>query len=177
MATKEKLNNPNPIKETPQTKVIDYDQVRRLAKIGCTHKEIAAVLEIDVTTLYFHEKRDPKLKAIIEKGIEQGRADLRRWQHKAARRGQNAMLIWLGKQELGQTEKVDPRTLPQSTENLDLSRLSDAEFAHYRALQDKAAGKISYPIPTPSPNDGPDVALSIPDEVIFSDDSNEGGAS
>jgi len=138
---KEVLNNPNPMRDATQTAVIDRDVVRRCAKIGCTRKEIAAVLGIDPDTLYLHERRDPSITAIIEKGIEEGRASLRMWQRKAAHRGQNAMLIWLGKQDLGQTEKVDPRTLAVGTEDIDLSLLTDEEFNQYRALQEKASRK------------------------------------
>lgn len=147
---KEYLNKEGPVIETAsRTVILDYEKVRQMAKLGCTRREIAAFFDIDESTLRYHERRDPKLTEKITKGIEEGKAQLRLWQRKAARNGQNAMLIWLGKQELGQTEKVDPRTLPKDA--IDLSRLTDEQFAEYQRLQDIALGVVE-PIPANMPS-------------------------
>lgn len=43
----------------------------------------------------------------ITKGYEEMRMSLRRWQYEKAKEGSVPMLIWLGKQYLGQREKID----------------------------------------------------------------------
>jgi hypothetical protein len=50
---------------------------------------------------------DRRFAAEIEKGRSNLRTSLRRWQLEAAKKGNVAMLIWLGKQYLEQTEKVE----------------------------------------------------------------------
>jgi hypothetical protein len=164
MPRKGRLLSGKPMGNGDQAFDLDLEAIKRLARIGCTRKEIAAMLDIDVTTLYLHERRNPLISDIIEKGLEQGRAHLRRWQHKAARRGQNAMLIWLGKQLLGQTEKVDPRTLSPEQAALDLSRLSDEEYSQYRVLVSKAQGEDEGPSKYEEQDVLDSVALRSPEE-------------
>ena len=48
-----------------------------------------------------------RFAAVIEKGKTGGKRSLRRMQWKAAKGGNTAMLIWLGKQLLAQTDKQD----------------------------------------------------------------------
>jgi hypothetical protein len=90
---------------------IDPEQVRGLARLHCTNKEIASVLGCSTDTL------ERRYAAEIAKGKEEGRAALRRLQWKAANAGNIAMLIWLGKNHLGQTDRQDVTTagagLPQ----------------------------------------------------------------
>ena len=82
-------------------KELDYVQARRLAEIQCTIDEIAHVLGVSNTKL----KRDVQFREVYEAAREKGKTSLRRMQWKAATRGNTAMLIWLGKQFLGQAEK------------------------------------------------------------------------
>jgi hypothetical protein len=77
---------------------IDPKIVEGLASIGCTMKEIAAVVGCSVDTL---ERRFPDL---IKDGREKGKSSLRRWQWKNAEKGNTTMQIWLGKQLLGQRD-------------------------------------------------------------------------
>src|SRR3954469_5343489 len=93
-------------------KVIDYAVIERAAGIGCSKEEIAAILGIARSTLYAHMDHDPEIQAAIERGADKGRATLRRLQWKGANDGNVAMLIWLGKQMLGQRDR-------QGVENLD----------------------------------------------------------
>jgi hypothetical protein len=79
---------------------IDEDLILNLAQIQCTFEEIAAVVGCSTKTLqrnYVH---------LIEKGREVGKMSLRRSQFAAAHGGNSVMLIWLGKQHLGQTDKI-----------------------------------------------------------------------
>jgi hypothetical protein len=44
---------------------------------------------------------------IIQRGQEEGKASLRRMQYQAAVKGNVVMMIWLGKQLLGQRDRAD----------------------------------------------------------------------
>src|SRR5512137_367607 len=81
----------------PQKK-IDQKLVEALAKIMCTMEEIAAVAGCSVDTL------ERRYADIIKKGKEQGKMSLRREQFTSALKGNTTMLIWLGKQHLGQKD-------------------------------------------------------------------------
>jgi hypothetical protein len=80
---------------------IDENQVEKLASIMCTMNEIAAFFGCSVDTI------ENRFSDVIKTGREKGTASLRRMQYQAAEKGNTAMLIWLGKQYLGQADKVD----------------------------------------------------------------------
>ena len=89
-------------------KEIDWERLDSMCEIQCTGEEISAILGISKDTLdraikakhgctfaaYFAEKRSP------------GKESLRRRQYRAAMDGDKTMLVWLGKQWLGQTDKI-----------------------------------------------------------------------
>ena len=83
--------------------IIDYDLVRRLALIQCTYEEIANFLDCSTRTL----ERDKEFCRIYKKHIGEGRMSLRRKQWKAVEEGNTTMLVWLGKQYLGQKDKSE----------------------------------------------------------------------
>jgi hypothetical protein len=62
-------------------------------------KEISAICGCSVDTL------ESRCAELIEKGKDEGRRSLRRLQWGQAEKGNITMLIWLGKQMLGQREK------------------------------------------------------------------------
>ena len=82
-------------------KDINPEQVQKLAGIGCTNKEIADIVGCSHDTLTRRFSED------LEAGRRQGKASLRRKQYELAMSGNAAMLIWLGKQVLGQSEKQE----------------------------------------------------------------------
>lgn len=82
-------------------KIIDYELVKSLAEIQCTQAEIAAVLKLSVDTL----SRDETFCGIYKTAMNNGKMCLRRLQWKRAMEGCDTMLIWLGKQYLGQFDK------------------------------------------------------------------------
>lgn len=88
-------------------KEIDYATVEKLLHIQCTGEEIAAVLGINYDTLVSSIKRDHKMSysEYSEQKKAGGKASLRRMQWKQAENGNTTMLIWLGKQMLGQSDK------------------------------------------------------------------------
>ena len=87
----------------------DFQQVEQLAAIQCTDGEIAAVLGCSRQTILNRKDEDSDFLAAIEKGRESGKASIRRMQWKAASAGNTGMLVWLGKQYLGQTDRRDLR--------------------------------------------------------------------
>lgn len=80
-------------------KPIDENIVYELAKMHCNNKEIAAVVGVSVDTI------ERRFAVLVDKGKEEGRATLRRLQWQQAMKGNIMMLIWLGKQLLGQKDK------------------------------------------------------------------------
>ena len=80
---------------------IDEKQVEKLAARFWKNTEIAAFFDCDEATI---RKR---FSDILAKGRETGRARLRDAQLKAALNGNPTMLIWLGKQLLGQKDSIE----------------------------------------------------------------------
>jgi len=80
---------------------IDPIQVERLAQLHCTNVEIAAFFGCDEGTI---RKR---FSEELAKGRGTGKISLRRSQWKAAENGNVTMLIWLGKQILGQKDRPE----------------------------------------------------------------------
>ena len=78
---------------------IDLALVEKLASIQCTIKEISAVIDIPATTL----QGRADFRSAYEKGLENGKASLRRSQFTLAKKNAT-MAIWLGKQYLGQRD-------------------------------------------------------------------------
>lgn len=93
-----------------QIKEVNFEQLRALVRIQCTAEECAAILDMSADTL------DTRLKEAGFGGFSEfykrynheGRASLRRAQWKAAvDEGNPTMLIWMGKQMLGQRDRFD----------------------------------------------------------------------
>jgi hypothetical protein len=78
--------------------------LENLFSIGCTDYEVAGVLGISTATLE-RRKREPAFREVCERGPLKGNASLRRSQFQTATGGNPAMLIWLGKQRLGQLDR------------------------------------------------------------------------
>lgn len=78
--------------------VIDPEEVRKLAELHCTIKEIAEYFGTTADTISYH------FTDIITKAKISTKNSLRRAQLKVALDGNVTMLIWLGKQMLGQSE-------------------------------------------------------------------------
>ena len=79
-------------------KVVFDEDVYKLATMGCSDKEIALWFDIKEDTLRYN------FAEIIAKGREDLKQSLRRAQIKLALGGNATMLIWLGKNILGQSE-------------------------------------------------------------------------
>lgn len=90
-----------------RAKDLDFDLVVKMRMAGCPDTEIAAELNIDVKTLTNKLKQDPLFAAVYERADDRGRSILRRRQFVKAVDGDNTMLIWLGKNRLGQKDRIE----------------------------------------------------------------------
>jgi hypothetical protein len=125
---------------------IDWLLVMRLAKIHCTPMEISWAVQVPYQTII----ADDQFEGIYKKGWEEGKMSLRRMQWQAAKiqskEGKNCgMLIWMGKQILGQKDFVrhehegpDGAPIPIKTDRSDLTRLNVQELETLRSLIEKA---------------------------------------
>lgn len=101
---------------------INEEQVKQLAAINCSYAEMAAVLDCDESTL------SRRFAQAIKKGRETGTMSLKRKQWEIAMGGHVTMLIWLGKQMLGQTEKVEQRQWQTHSVDPKLTELLNQKF-------------------------------------------------
>ena len=85
----------------PKVHVLDGTQIEQLSGFGCTNREIASFFKCSETTL------TRNYGEYLSKGRDKGNIRLRQLQWKQAERGNVTMLIWLGKQLLGQSDKQD----------------------------------------------------------------------
>jgi hypothetical protein len=83
--------------------VIDYELVKELAEIQCTIEEIAHIFKVSDTKL----RQDNKFQTLYKEHVAQGNKSLRRKQFEVAMNGNTSMLIWLGKQRLGQVDRSE----------------------------------------------------------------------
>ena len=82
-------------------KKIDTEQLEKLASMHCTVPEMAAFFSVSRDTL------ERRYAAIIAKGRETGKTRLRKAQWEAALKGNIVMMIFLGKQYLAQSDKLE----------------------------------------------------------------------
>ena len=125
-------------------KIVDYTLLDDLCRIQCTAKEIASVLHMSIATLRARIEADTG-EAYLEylyKRSMVGRKSLRRKQWAEAMRGDRTMLIWLGKQYLGQVERHEVGGIkdqpiqiePYNMREIDFSDFDDEELAMMEKL-------------------------------------------
>ena len=85
----------------PKKYNIQKEKVEQLASFGCTNTEIASFFGCDVSLI------TKTYSQFLTKGRDKGKIRLRQLQWKSAEKGNTAMLIWLGKQILNQTDKSE----------------------------------------------------------------------
>ena len=101
-------------------KPIDYDALDKMCAIHCTGEECAALLDVSYEHLNNQLKRDGNggFLDYFTKKSANGKMSLRRRQYTAAvTDGNPTMMIWLGKQWLGQKEpeKADSESQESSS--------------------------------------------------------------
>ena len=87
--------------------IIDWKAVDRLLQAGCAGTQIAARLGIHANTLYERCSQEHKcdFSDYSQQKREHGETLLLEQQFTIAMKGDKTMLIWLGKQRLGQKER------------------------------------------------------------------------
>lgn len=88
---------------------IDWEIVDKLCAMQCTLREISAWFDCSEDTIERACKREKKIgfAEYFKQKREKGRISLRRKQHEVAMTGNVTMLIFLGKQYLGQADKLE----------------------------------------------------------------------
>lgn len=85
---------------------IDLEQLEQLAAAHCTEHEMAAQFNMSWSTFNKLRELNPEIKEVIDRGKYKGTSSLRAAQFKAAIAGNPTMLIWMGKQLLGQRDDI-----------------------------------------------------------------------
>lgn len=101
---------------------IDQSQFEKLCGIQCTEEEIASVFGVSVHTLerWCENTYGEKFGNVFREKRSFGKASLRRAQWgKALESGDTTMLIFLGKQYLGQADKSSQSVVTISSETRD----------------------------------------------------------
>lgn len=96
-------------------------EIISMIEISCTQEEICHVLKISADTLNrrLKERGVGSFAELYKKHEATGKASLRRMQWHACAKGSVPMLIWLGKQLLGQKE--NPENAGQKHEPLEIT--------------------------------------------------------
>lgn len=88
---------------------IDRAQFEKLCNIFCTQEDVAGFFDCSEDTIlrFCHDTYGCTFEEIRGRLAGKGRVSLRRKQFEVAQSGNVTMLIWLGKQHLGQRDKQD----------------------------------------------------------------------
>ncbi len=90
-------------------KDIDFDELQKLCNMHCTQDEICDFFDVDDKTLTARltEAGYDGFSDFYKKHLGVGKISIRRMQWASAKKGSVAMQVWLGKQYLGQREKIE----------------------------------------------------------------------
>lgn len=83
----------------PKKHKIPTEKIEQLSSFGCSNREIASYFGCSESLL------SKSYSSFLAKGRDKGKIRLRQLQWKAAENGSHTMLIWLGKQLLGQRDR------------------------------------------------------------------------
>jgi hypothetical protein len=107
-------------------KPIDLAEVEILAACGGTDDEIGYRFDLERSTITRRRQNDKEFAEVVERGKARGRISLRRKQFELAMKGDRTMLIWLGKNLLGQRDHFDGKL---TVATLSIRDLSDEQLA------------------------------------------------
>lgn len=117
------LMNEERYKPENQKRNIDLEQIKTLCMVGCTMEEMSAILGVSQSWLIDEKEQNPAFALAMDQGYSQMKQSLRHAQVQMALNGSAAMLIWLGKQHLGQSDKQVSETTTQI--NITVQRAMD----------------------------------------------------
>jgi hypothetical protein len=131
-----------------QPSKIDMEKLETLCQVNCTHEEIAAFFGITVRAIEKRRHESEEFRNVMDNAKLVGKISIRRAQVQAALNGDRTMLVWMGKQLLGQR---DVQAMQISGPNdgpiehrdvgMDLSKLSADELRTLRTLREKASAE------------------------------------
>ena len=105
MSDKRKFGGKQPGAGHPPAK-IDKEELEKLCVLQCTQGEIAAYFAVTRRTIENYAAK-PEYGEIMERGRLKGLISVRRRQMQLMDSGNVTMAIWLGKQLLGQKDKME----------------------------------------------------------------------
>jgi predicted site-specific integrase-resolvase len=96
----------------PPSNKIDKVELENIIKLCPTEKETADWFDVSIDTLYRYLKKNYNecFAEFRDKRFSRTRMAIKKKQIEKAMTGDNTMLIWVGKQYLGQSEKIEQRT-------------------------------------------------------------------
>ena len=144
----------------PRKLTLDDDMRRQLRGLGALRAndwDIAGFFQVGRSTWMAFKAANPEAKEILECGAGAGNVSLRRAQWAAAMKGDRTMLVWLGKQNLGQrdVQRVEGPGPGGAFPTVDLSKLNDEQLKQYIALG-QALGVTANSGPGEDPGSGGD---------------------
>ncbi len=103
---KKKPNGKNAV-GCPSIPVPSLARVTELAKTMCTDNEMASRLGLSRQSFYNMKQANPEIQEAIDVGRDSVCFSLRASQISAALKGDKTMQVWLGKQYLGQKDRIE----------------------------------------------------------------------
>lgn len=103
-------SRPDAKKTGPKPRTYDWQKIANMFAIGCNMEEVANVegISSDYLRIACERENHMTLKQFMMKHRDTGKLSLRRAQYRSAiEKGNVAMQIWLGKNWLGQSDKID----------------------------------------------------------------------
>lgn len=128
----------------PQVK-IDHENLLALAQLQCTEEEAASFFNCSKRTI-IRKLKDPKLRAIWERGLALGRVSLRRLQFRHAKMPNSAgvqMTIHLSKHHLGQTERAALELSGRVDSAVEVSTARERVLRKIDNLRERIAGRVA----------------------------------
>ncbi len=151
-------------------KILDMAYVRNLAKIGCTHEEIADSLGITVETLTKH----PQFLDNYKMGLSNCKISVRRSQVRGCRQGNGTAMVWVGKQLLGQRDRPLDEVMATAAKEVVYRWATPADLGRPPLIPPQAAPELPVepppvdlaPEPIEPESDAPDAADDTPEPGV-----------
>ena len=128
-------------------------QVEIFGRLCATQEEMADYFDCSLSTIEkYMTQKDPEnvteFLRVYKKNEAEAKTSLRRVQMSRALNGENVLLIWLGKQLLGQSDKASVETINkniniEAEEKIDLAILDDKELEDYERITTKLITRAS----------------------------------
>lgn len=105
----------------------EWDQISKLCALHCTGEEIAGIMGCSLDTLETKilDAHGVRFSEFFREKAASGKMSLRRKQYEAAMGGNPTLLIWLGKQWLKQTDKMEQTFSTKEDEKLIIQLIKD----------------------------------------------------